>query len=375
MRVLLTLWILVGLSGTCAPAWADDASGSRTALAEEEQAAYETALAKAERIESSLVKTVDKVRRYSVSIAQYRLLRPRNGGEAELVVAGCGSGVLVESRGKSWILTNVHVIKGAASLEVTLHDGSKHKVVEHDSIPRYDIALLRFVTKPKPRPRGVSVLAKSESAIKEGSWVIATGNPFFLAMDGASVTTCGVVSGLDRYLGGGFEYVGAIQHDAEVNPGNSGGPLWNLKGKLVGINGKIATRPRAAGMGPSNTGASFSLPIGQVASFMRTLIGKDDAASGFLGLITDTLVDKRGKAAGAKVTRVYNRSPAARGRNAIKVGDVVTSITVRGGKGGRVYTADDLRDLLSHLMAGTKITVKFKRKRKLLSWSGQLASR
>ena len=365
MEVLRPRRLFLLLAAVCllgAPASAEETGDP----AEE---AYQKALDDALDVERALLKTVDKVRKHSVSVGCYRAI-PRGPREGELVLASCGSGVLVEYRSKTWVLTNVHVIRGAQKIEITTHDGARHVMVEHDSIPRYDISLLRFAAKPKKRLRGVRVKASSEKDIKEGSWVIATGNPFFLAMDGASVTTLGVISGLDRNLGGKFEYVGAIQHDAEVNPGNSGGPLWNLKGALVGINGKIATRGMFQGARPTNTGASFSLPISQVASYLKRLAGDVDAASGFLGITAKTEVDKRGKSVGALVTAIHPRSPAL---NAIMRDDLIKSI--RAGKSKTIYTADDLRDFLSHLMANTKVTIKFKRGRRTKTWSGVLGKR
>ncbi len=154
----------------------------------------------------------------------------------------------------------------------------------HDEITQYDIALLSF---PK-RPRGlkpVRIDPKASRDLEVGTWVIATGNPFSLAMEGQCVTTLGVVSGKDRILPGKFFYGNAIQHDAPVNPGNSGGPLWNIRGELVGINGKISSWSQFRGARPSNTGASYSLPIHQVAEFLLALIDRrTDAQAGFLGL-------------------------------------------------------------------------------------------
>jgi S1-C subfamily serine protease len=183
-----------------------------------------------------------------------------------------------------------------------------------------------------------------------------------------------VISGLDRYLGGQYQYVGAIQHDAEVNPGNSGGPLWDLKGDFVGINGKIATGQRLQGVGPSNTGAAFSLPVHQIDAYLRQLIGDEDAQAGFLGVSAETKVDDKGKAVGARITKIDRKSPMLGKRDAPQVGDVITSVTAHGRR-KTVYTASDLREVLSVLEAGTSVHIRYKRGRRYHSWKGDLAER
>ena len=161
-------------------------------------------------------------------------------------------------------MTNEHVIRGAEELQVITSDGVTYAAKMKDHVPQYDIALLDFPSpKSKPKRERSAKIGKSATLI-EGQWVIATGNPFFLAADGRCVATLGVVSGLGRSLKGDFTYASAIQHDAEVNPGNSGGPLWNLAGELVGINGMIRSRGDGASASPCNTGASFSIPIDQI---------------------------------------------------------------------------------------------------------------
>jgi S1-C subfamily serine protease len=214
----------------------------------------------------------------------------------------------------------------------------------------------------------------SSSRLKEGTWVIATGNPFFLAEDGRSVTTLGVVSGLDRFLGGEFQYVGAIQHDAEVNPGNSGGPLWNLKGDLVGINGKIATGARLAGVRPTNTGAAFSLPVHQVEAYLTRLVGDGDAEAGYLGVNTETATDEKGKAIGARVVSVEKNSPLANDKDAPQAGDLITHLVIKGAS-KTIYTSTDLLNEISVLAAGTDVLIKFRSGKRYKRWKGTLGDR
>ena len=367
VRILFaSIALLAALVAGRAPADAEESPTAEAAATVD--VAYQEALEKAEDIEDSLVKAVEKVRRSSVSVFQYRNMK----GASEPVMAGCGSGVIVKEKGKYWILTNVHVIAGAHELRVVTSDGVERPVVVHDTIPSYDIALLRFSGRP-PKVKGVVVKATtSERKLDEGTWVIATGNPFFLATDGASVTTLGVISGLDRYLGGRYEYVGAIQHDAEVNPGNSGGPLWNLKGDLAGINGKIMMAYRSGGA-PTNTGASFSLPVHQVDEFLDRLVKDENAKAGFLGIETKTATDKKGNPIGAEVVRVHARSPVMGDRKRPKKGDVITVLTLKG-RTKYVRTDTDIRRAISLYMADTPVKIRYKRNGRTQTWSGKLAA-
>jgi serine protease DegQ len=336
-------------------------------------------------IEATLVDSLEKVRASSVSILIKKIPeppkakgdadpKPKKGEEpptpaAEPQLVSCGSGVIVQRAGKPWVLTNHHVIDGGQIIEAVTFDGVTHRMDLHDTVPKYDIALLRFRDKPRGL-RGVPVSKLAASKLEEGQWVLATGNPFFLATDGRSVSTLGVVSGLERVLDGRFRYGKAIQHDAEVNPGNSGGPLWNLRGELVGINGMIITRNR--GLTPNNSGASFSIPMDQVASFLSRLVDKrKDAQAGYLGLRCVTHAGKKGVPAGARIDRIDRRSPAAFGGKSLQVGDVVESLT-KGGTTHKIRTADDLTNALVLYPAGTQVRIRYRRGRKSRTWAGKL---
>jgi S1-C subfamily serine protease len=203
----------------------------------------------------------------------------------------------------------------------------------------------------------------------EGSWVVATGNPFFLALDGQSVCTLGIVSGLDRILGGGFLYGKAIQHDAEVNPGNSGGPLWNLRGDFIGINGMIASQ-QTQGSGPHNTGASFSIPAEQVASFLAALIDKRDAQAARLPVQYETATDKKGNPSGARVTKVEG---GPRDTKWLQLEDVITRIVV-GNRSNDIRTASDLTNVLSLVQAGASVRIVYRRGTRFGQWDGTLTA-
>lgn len=329
------------------------------------------ALVKALQVEQSLVDAMAKVRRHSVSV-----LNLQKGRDGNVGLAGVGSGVLVSKSSKLWVITNVHVTAHSAALEVVTSDGATWRVEQADEIAQYDFALLRFLDKPKGL-KGVDIRREVSQSLSEGAWVLATGNPFFLALDGQPVCTLGVISGTDRILGGEYFYGNAIQHDAEVNPGNSGGPLWNAKGDLIGINGKIASRSQVPGAQPSNTGASFAIPIHQVAAFLDQLVKDGDLKSGFLGLDCETFTDATGNPGGAKITNVDRRSPAFQAPGSKIEGllkdDVITRI-VLAGKPYDVRTASDLTNALVLYAAGAKVSISYKRGKKSTSWAGVLAA-
>ena len=370
MRRFLLLALAAGVLLPLGVAGADESEPLPKDVAE--------ALSAVRSMQADLVETCERIRRLTVSV--YNLQVPRkNGkpveGEPPRPIGG-GSGVLVERKRRIWVITNVHVVQGADAVQVVTFDGKFRDVLVHDQIRQYDIALLSF---PK-KPRDLKAYALNPSKIKasrdlqEGAWVVATGNPFHLATDGKPVTTLGVVSGKDRILGAGFVYGNAIQHDAEVNPGNSGGPLWNRRGDLVGINGMISIRPGAGAR--ANTGASFSIPIHQVNAFLTAMIDQGTSAgAGFLGLELETAVDDQGNPRGARVKSVHARSPAGgKAKKALMAGDVIQVIWGFG-EDHRIHTASDVTNLLSLCRVGTFLKIKYKRGKRYYEWSGRLTAR
>ena len=285
-----------------------------------EPAGEARALKEAEGLERALVKTVEAVRPSSVTV--FNLIRQ---GQAT-VTASSGSGVVIRASGL--VLTNEHVVQGAARLEVGLLDGRRLAATVESHVPDYDIAVLQVRDdKGKPVEGLKPAIFGSSAALRPGQWVFATGNPFFLAESGRAVVTLGVVSGLDRVTGGDFFYGKSIQHDAEINPGNSGGPLWNLEGQLLGINGRIATR--GAGAGPSSSGVGFTIPLEQIRNFLPELLGSKAARiePGDLGVTVETAKDETGREIGARVASVRQGSAAAKA--GAQAGDVIAGLTVK----------------------------------------------
>ena len=338
------------------------------------------AVAFAESVDESLVKAVASVRESSVTV--WNLKQPK-GKPGEPPPAprreSGGSGVLTSWKGKGpFIVTNEHVVKGADKLEIVLFDGTTWEVRLKDHVVQYDIALLEFA-KEKPKTYKAAKFGKSQ-ALVEGQWVIATGNPFFLGADGCCVATLGVISGTERNLQGDFKYTNAIQHDAEVNPGNSGGPLWNLQGELIGINGMISTRPDGGSIGPSNTGASFSIPIHMILGYYDALLSdKVAAAAGEIGLDVVTKTDGVGKPVGLLLRDFLPGSPVNRKADpkagAPVKGDILVSISLGNSVSSKSYdlfSPTDLQNAVALYPPGTKVKLVFLRGKDKKSWSGEL---
>ncbi len=211
-----------------------------------------------------------------------------------------------------YIVTNNHVIEGADEITVTLHDGTsmKAKLIGHDD--RTDVALLK-VESDKPLP--AVPFADSDTA-RVGDWVLAIGNPFGL---GGSVTA-GIVSARGRDIRQG-PYDDFIQTDAAINRGNSGGPLFNMDGQVIGINTAIYS--------PSggSIGIGFSIPANMAKQVVAQLRDFGQAKRGWLGVqiqqVTPDIADGLGlhPARGAMVASVTDGGPAAKAQ--IHGGDVI----------------------------------------------------
>jgi serine protease Do len=234
-----------------------------------------------------------------------------NGGDsAPRRGVALGSGFIIDPAG--FIVTNNHVIEGADEITVTMHDGTsmKAKLIGHDD--RTDVALLK-VESDKPLP---AVPWADSDKSRVGDWVLAIGNPFGL---GGSVTA-GIVSARGRDIRQG-PYDDFIQTDAAINRGNSGGPLFNMDGQVVGINTAIYS--------PSggSIGIGFSIPANMAKQVVAQLKDFGRAKRGWLGVqiqqVTPDIADGLGlhPARGAMVASVTDDGPAAKAK--IHGGDVI----------------------------------------------------
>ncbi|MCA8968514.1 MAG: trypsin-like peptidase domain-containing protein [Planctomycetes bacterium] len=198
---------------------------------------------------------------------------------------GGGSGVIFHPRG--WILTNFHVTTTEKVLKIGLPDGEFHLADVIGIDPGGDIAVCALRGEG-PLEGGLWPAARlgSSSKLQVGGVVYAMGNPFLLATDFKPTVTVGVVSGIHRYQGGtgpngrNLSYPDCIQVDAAVNPGNSGGPLFDENGLLVGINGRITIRDR----GRVNTGVGFAVSIDQIRNFLPSLLAGRHTEHGTLSI-------------------------------------------------------------------------------------------
>ncbi len=193
-----------------------------------------------------------------------------SGGEQQ----GLGSGAFVTSDG--YIVTNNHVVENADELRVVLFDGRELDAEVVGTDPFSDLAVLKVDGDDFP-----SVPFGDSDELRVGQWVLAFGSP--LSAELSNTVTSGIVSSLGRYSGGrdpmGRQSISNyIQTDAAVNPGNSGGPLVNLRGEIVGINSAIATRT-----GTYN-GISFAIPSSIVRTTVEQLIDSGEVERGYLGI-------------------------------------------------------------------------------------------
>jgi serine protease Do len=268
-------------------------------------------------------------------------------------VEGQGSGVIVRSDG--YIVTNDHVVSGATDVEVTFHDGTKAKG-EVLRAPSADIAVIKVDRKNLP----VAVLGDS-ATVKPGQIVFAIGSPFGLA----NTLTMGVVSATGRrevIPGAGRirTYADLIQTDAAINSGNSGGPLVNSRGEVIGINTAIV----ANGFTGGNVGIGFAIPINRVKTIVQQLIEKGSYRRGYLGValsdIPADMKDELKATQGILIRSVEKGMPAERA--GIEPGDIVTEVD-----GAPVRNESHFREMIADKGPGATVTLKILRDGKPLT--------
>ena len=230
-------------------------------------------------------------------------------------VSSTGSGVIVRKDG--YIVTNLHVVKDASTIEVVLNNKKKNytaKLVGTD--PSTDLALLKIEAENLP-----SIVLTNSDDLQIGEWVIAVGNPFNLT----STVTAGIVSAKGRNINivnNQFPIESFIQTDAAINPGNSGGALVNLNGELVGINTAIFSKTG------SNAGYGFAIPSNIVAKAVKDLIDFGVIQRGYTGLEAAEIDEKSETInktnEGALITNLSEGGPAQKG--GLKIGDVIIKV-------------------------------------------------
>ncbi len=227
-------------------------------------------------------------------------------------VSSLGSGFIVDARG--YVVTNNHVIADADEVRVILHDNTElpAKIVGRD--PEVDLAVLKVEPKQPLKPINWGDSGKA----RVGEWVLAIGNPLGLG----GTVTAGIISARGRDIGAG-RYDDFIQTDASINKGNSGGPLFNRNGEVIGINTAIFSQSGGS------IGIGFSVPSAMARPVVQQLIEFGRTKRGWLGVqiqsVTDEMVEELGldKARGALVAKVVAGGPAEKA--GIQGGDVIVS--------------------------------------------------
>jgi len=260
---------------------------------------------------------------------------------------GQGSGVIIRSDG--YIVTNDHVVSGATDVEVTFYDGTKAKG-EVLRAPSADIAVIKVDRKNLP----AAVLGDS-STVKPGQLVFAIGSPFGLE----NTLTMGIVSAVGRRetipgRGRIRFYPDLIQTDAAINSGNSGGPLVNTRGEVIGINTAIV----ANGFTGGNVGIGFAIPINRVKTVVKQLIEKGTYRRGYLGValsdIPADMKDELKATQGILIRSVERGTPAEKA--GIEAGDVVVEVD-----GTPVRNESHFREMIADKGPGATVTLKILR--------------
>ena len=265
----------------------------------------------------------------------------------ERKASALGSGFIIKEDGV--VITNNHVIADAEDIVVRVGDKEyKAKLVGAD--PYMDIAVLKMETKDKFKP----VKFGDSDLARVGDWAVAIGNPFGLG----GTVTAGIISARNRDINL-TRYDDFIQTDASINQGNSGGPLFNLKGEVIGINTAILGQSGSIGIG-------FAIPANAASNVIDQLIEFGETKRGWLGVriqeVTKEIADveKLKKPEGALVASVGENSPADRAR--IKAGDIILEFD-----GKKIGAMRTLPKVVANTKVGKSVQLKIWRNKKLIT--------
>ena len=259
-----------------------------------------------------------------------------------------GSGFIIDATGI--VITNNHVIKGAEDIMVRVNGGKEYKAKVLGADPLSDIAVLKIETKEKL----ISVKFGDSDKARIGDWVIAIGNPFGL---GGTVTS-GIISARNRDIGMS-RYEDFIQTDASINVGNSGGPLFDMNGDVIGINTAILGQSGSIGIG-------FAIPSNSAKKVIEQLIEFGETKRGWLGvriqIVTKEIADveKLDKPRGALVASVADNSPS--NKAGIKAGDIILEFN-----GVLINEMKELPKIVAQTEVGKTVEVKVWRNEKEIS--------
>ena len=267
------------------------------------------------------------------------------GAPQERKSSALGSGFIIDEKGI--VITNNHVIQGAEDIIVRVNGDKEFKAEVIGADPLSDIAVLKLKTNEKFKP----VKFGDSDKARIGDWVIAIGNPFGL---GGTVTS-GIISARNRSIGLS-RYEDYIQTDASINSGNSGGPLFDMNGDVIGINTAILGRSGSIGIG-------FSIPSNNAKIVIDQLIEFGETKRGWLGVriqdVTQEIADveKLDKPRGALVASVAENSPSDKA--GVKAGDIILEFN-----GERIEEMKQLPMIVARTEVGKKVKVKIWRNKK-----------
>ena len=288
--------------------------------------------------EAARVAVVKKVMPAAVAVCEY-------GGEA------CGSGVLIDPAG--YAITNHHVYEalGGPVFQCGLSDGILYDAVVVGLDPVGDIALIKLLPKEAGKPFPVAELGDSDT-VRPGEWTFTMGNPHGFALDFTPSVAYGMVSGTNRYLKISprslIEYTDAIQVETAVNPGNSGGPLFDAAGRVIGINSAASVR-----RGGANAGLGISVSINQVKNFLGHLRAGLSTDHATLGAAVETL-DESGLLDKLVIREILDDADAF--RRGLRNSDQLTAFA------GRPLTSlNQYRNVLGLYPKGWRVPVTFRR--------------
>jgi serine protease Do len=267
--------------------------------------------------------------------------QPNRKPQQEEQNRGVGSGFVIESNG--YILTNAHVVEGATTIYVTLPDKREFKAKLIGADKRTDVALVKI------EATGLARLPIGDSSkVRVGEWVLAIGSPFGLE----NTVTAGIVSAKSRDTG---DYLPFIQTDVAVNPGNSGGPLLNTRGEVVGINSQIFSRSGGY------MGISFAIPMDEAMRISNQLRSTGKVSRGRIGVaiaeVSKEVAESLGlnKARGAMVRNVEVGAPADKA--GLEPGDIILSFNERA-----IEKSSDLPRIVGDTRPGSKVSLMVWRK-------------
>tara|TARA_X000000368_G_scaffold256041_1_gene202360 strand:+ start:412 stop:1818 length:1407 start_codon:yes stop_codon:yes gene_type:complete len=267
------------------------------------------------------------------------------GTPQERKSAALGSGFIIDEKGI--VVTNNHVIQDAEDIIIRVNGDKEFKAKVIGADPLSDIAILQLETKEKFTP----VKFGDSDKARIGDWVIAIGNPFGL---GGTVTS-GIISARNRSIGLS-RYEDYIQTDASINSGNSGGPLFDMNGDVIGINTAILGRSGSIGIG-------FSIPSNSAKLVIDQLIEFGETKRGWLGVriqdVTNEIADveKLDSPRGALVASVAENSPSEKG--GIKAGDIILEFD-----GQKIQEMKQLPTIVAKTKVGKKVVLKIWRNKK-----------